>query len=464
MHLIALHDSAGSILGPKFLYFKFFYSRLKGVKLAFILPNFKPKTRIGPHNEDVISVLVGSLLGDEHAERLLSGGVRFRFRQQAKHKSYIFWLYEFFNTRGYCSNNLPVLFEQKYGDKVYQVYRFDTYGFSSLMWLYKLFYTHNKIKIVPNNIADFLTPLALAILIMDDGTLKPGVRIATNCFTKEEVELLTSVLKAKFNLKCTLHKNNKKYFIQIADDSIDLLISIVRPYLLPSYLKNLSRNSLTLSNNRYPVDKNLVRKVGVSRYHTISGSLVKIDPWYITGFADAESCFKVVVFKSKTVKLGWSVRCEFTIELYKKDLGLLNYIQSFFEGVGIIVENKGRGSFIYIITKPMDLNNLIIPHFNKYPLLSKKWADFELFKLAVECVINKDHLTFEGLNKILGVKASINLGLPDSLKESFHEVVSVPRPLVQLSGLQIINPYWLAGFASGDGNFHIVIQNSAAYK
>ena len=42
---------------------------------------------------------------------------------------------------------------------------------------------------VPKNIADLLTPLALAIWICDDGTWKPGVRIATNCFTKEEVEL-----------------------------------------------------------------------------------------------------------------------------------------------------------------------------------------------------------------------------------------------------------------------------------
>jgi hypothetical protein len=58
--------------------------------LAFILPRFKPQSRIGPHHEDIISVLVGSLLGDGHAERLQSGGVRFRFRQQAKHKEYIF--------------------------------------------------------------------------------------------------------------------------------------------------------------------------------------------------------------------------------------------------------------------------------------------------------------------------------------------------------------------------------------
>lgn len=77
-------------------------------KLAFILPNYRPQTRIGPHNDDIISVIVGSLLGDCHAEKLPSGGVRFRFKQSVIHKEYFFWLYEFFSSRGYCSNNPPV--------------------------------------------------------------------------------------------------------------------------------------------------------------------------------------------------------------------------------------------------------------------------------------------------------------------------------------------------------------------
>jgi hypothetical protein len=85
-------------------------SSLLKASLAFILPNTKAGKRIGPHDRDIISVLVGSLLGDSHAERLMNGGVKFRFRQTIAHKDYIFWLYNFFNSRGYCTNNLPVLF------------------------------------------------------------------------------------------------------------------------------------------------------------------------------------------------------------------------------------------------------------------------------------------------------------------------------------------------------------------
>jgi len=95
----------------------------------------------------------------------MTGGVRFRFRQSIKHKDYLFWLYEFFNSRGYCTNNLPSYFSQtqKYGDKLLEAYRFNTYSYTNLLWLYKLFYNNNKKKVIPINIADYLTPLALAV-------------------------------------------------------------------------------------------------------------------------------------------------------------------------------------------------------------------------------------------------------------------------------------------------------------
>ena len=69
---------------------------------------------------------------------------------------------------------------------------------------------------------------------MGDGTWKPGVRIATNCFTKQEVELLSLALETKFNLKSTLHKNNKKYQLYIKQESLPLLKKLTLPYILPS--------------------------------------------------------------------------------------------------------------------------------------------------------------------------------------------------------------------------------------
>jgi LAGLIDADG DNA endonuclease family len=72
---------------------------------------------------------------------------------------------------------------------------------------------------------------------MDDGSkVKKGVRIATYCFTFEEVEFLCKVLKNKYEIIATAGKSGKSkgYFIYIDNSSIKLFTNIIKPYLLPS--------------------------------------------------------------------------------------------------------------------------------------------------------------------------------------------------------------------------------------
>jgi hypothetical protein len=46
--------------------------------------------RIGPHNQEIISVIFGSLLGDGHAEKISeNGGTRISFYQESTHLSYL---------------------------------------------------------------------------------------------------------------------------------------------------------------------------------------------------------------------------------------------------------------------------------------------------------------------------------------------------------------------------------------
>jgi hypothetical protein len=56
---------------------------------------------------------------------------------------------------------------------------------------------------------------------------------------------------------------------------------------------------------------------------------------------------------------------------------------------------------------------VIINHFDRYPLLSQKLADYELFKKAFYIIQNKEHLTMEGLNKLVAIRSSLNLGLSE---------------------------------------------------
>jgi hypothetical protein len=107
-------------------------------------------------------------------------------------------------------------------------------------------------------------------------------------------------------------------------------------------------------------------------------------------------------------------------------LDLLQKIRNFF-GVGEIYKRKD-GFLCYEVTSLQDIINVIIPHFTKYSLLSKKRVDFELFKQAAQIMSMKEHLTTEGLNKIVAIKASMNLGLSEILKNAFPHIVPVSTP------------------------------------
>jgi hypothetical protein len=123
----------------------------------------------------------------------------------------------------------------------------------------------------------------------------------------------------------------------------------------------------------------------------------------------------------------------------------LELIQASLKGVGLIYTT---GSRVYFrVTSIKDLS-VIIAHFDKYPLLTQKRADFLLFKLAsppsppthpaiedrsgdprlvkrkggggdashlskregdaIEMINRGEHLTTEGLRKIVAIRVSIN--------------------------------------------------------
>ena len=62
---------------------------------------------------------------------------------------------------------------------------------------------------------------------------------------------------------------------------------------------------------------------------------------------------------------------------------------------------------------------IIINHFDNYPLNTKKQADFKIFKLAYNLIINKSHQTQEGLLELVGLKTVLNRGLSKDLILAF---------------------------------------------
>lgn len=105
-----------------------------------------------------------------------------------------------------------------------------------LNYYFDLFYV-NKIKIIPKNIGELLTPVGLAYWLMGDGIYikDRGVILCTDSYIKEDVELLAKVLSLQFGLSCRLHQRKANQFrIYIIKGSIENLRKIVLPFLIPS--------------------------------------------------------------------------------------------------------------------------------------------------------------------------------------------------------------------------------------
>ena len=229
---------------------KFYLFRVKAEnKIRFFTSNnnnnkLKSNQRIGPHNIDIISIIVGSTLGDTHLEKRKKGiGTRIIFEQSNKNVEYLMWFHSYLSIRGYCNSHKPKLKKRiRKNGEVFFHYRINSYTFSSFNWIHEMFYKFNElenklVKIIPYEIEKYLTPLALAIWFMDDGSnLGKGAKIATNCFTYKELQFLCEILFKKYNLIVTLHSGgkNKGFTLYIHSKSMPLFSKLVKPYMLPS--------------------------------------------------------------------------------------------------------------------------------------------------------------------------------------------------------------------------------------
>jgi hypothetical protein len=211
--------------------------------------------------------------------------------------------------------------------------------------------------------------------------------------------------------------------------------------------------STTKCNSRLNIKHNLnLDPSGVLR---LGRGPAELDPNFITGFTDGEGCFTLSITKSNQIRTSWAIKPRFQINLHKKDLQLLESIQSYF-CCGHI-SKTGSKSYQLRIDSIKDIQ-VIIDHFDKYPLITQKFGDYQLFKQAYVLWLNKEYLTYQGLRKIVAIKATMNNGLSERLKAAFPDLIPVLRPYKE--DIKINDPQWLAGFVSGEGYVMVRIKNS----
>ena len=94
----------------------------------------------------------------------------------------------------------------------------------------------NRRKVVPEDLE--LTPLAMAVWFMDDGSRKlsqcRGVYLNTQSFTSAEVELLRSVIRRDVGVDTTVRRQSDGLQIYVPSSSMTEMIAFIDEEMLPS--------------------------------------------------------------------------------------------------------------------------------------------------------------------------------------------------------------------------------------
>ena len=135
-----------------------------------------------------------------------------------------------------------------------------------------------------------------------------------------------------------------------------------------------------------------------------------ITPENISGFVVGEGCFYVEFGHDIKYKLQMRVRPSFVIELAEDDQEILEIIKQSI-GCGTVYhvdfgrykkyqQKKWKRHVRYKVSSIAEISTKLIPFFNKYPLFGKKAKAFYYFKEIVAKVIDKQHLSTDGLAEI----------------------------------------------------------------
>ena len=133
---------------------------------------------------------------------------------------------------------------------------------------------------------------------------------------------------------------------------------------------------------------------------------MKLNPGWVSGFVDGEGTFYVGVYKNGKTGTGYQVLPEFRIVQHVKSIKVLYALKSFF-GCGVVRKNHGN-RFELRIRNLKHLEKIIIPFFEKNPLMTAKKFDFLKFRKIMLMIKDRKHLEKSGIIKIIKIASKMN--------------------------------------------------------
>ena len=132
----------------------------------------------------------------------------------------------------------------------------------------------------------------------------------------------------------------------------------------------------------------------------------RLNPDWIAGFVDGEGCFHVCISKHPELRFNHQILPELTVVQHKRDIDLLYEIRSVMN-CGVVRRNHGERD-CWRVRSLKNLADVIVPFFEKHKLRSKKAIEFQKFAKVVKMMVEKQHLTKEGFQKISKIAAEMN--------------------------------------------------------
>lgn len=158
-------------------------------------------------------------------------------------------------------------------------------------------------------------------------------------------------------------------------------------------------------------------------------------PSWLSGFTDGEGCFLISFNENARFPLKLEVRPSFSIgqgkhrRSYKSQTHILTRIESYFE-CGSVRKYKRDGMMKYEVRNLSNLCDIIIPHFEKYPLLTQKEEDFNKFKEICLMMRSNHHRNEQGLKTIIDLACGMNpSGTRKISKEGLLKIIGLKSNL-----------------------------------
>jgi hypothetical protein len=178
--------------------------------------------------------------------------------------------------------------------------------------------------------------------------------------------------------------------------------------------------------------------------NTFIGTL--LNPYWITGFIDAEGCFRVNIYPNENKKLKFSI--SFTFHISQKEKEILELILKDLNMGQIVWDSQEKNIKKYMLSSLENCLKLI-NFLDQYPLQTSKFLDYKDFKEAILFWSNKNNQTLEGLIKLKEITKNMNNNR--NLNERHNFLMNQKFNL---------NPYWIIGFIDGEGCFYCYIQKN----